>query len=665
MSTPHPPITSRTPLADAARRVHDEANARWRAASENASARSSHGGDFADLIEPVARRLLGEPNAHLSTKTELRYGTHGSLSVKIGGTHQGTWTDHEAGSGGGVLDLIVRERGGDRKDAVEWLKSEFGDIAGRPEPSAGRRPVAVYPYTDEAGELLFEVVRFDPKDFRQRHPDGRSGYVWNIKGVRPVPYRLPDLLEAVALGKPVYVVEGEKDVDRLAKLGVPATCNAGGAGKWRDEFASFFAGADVIILPDNDDAGRDHAEKVAKSLASVAVRVRVAELPDLPRKGDVSDWLDGGGTVEALLDIVERTPPWRPKAATRLPAIRYGDEDTAPPLQWLVKGLLVEGGLSTIYGPPGTSKTFVALDLALHIAHGMEWFGRRTVEGGVLYVSGEGASGMLLRMKAWRQEKGDGTRAPFVLVPSSVNLYDEEGEADVLIDDVKAHGAALGVPIRLIVLDTLSRMIGSGDEDKARDINMVVQRAEQVQRETGAHVLIVHHSGKDRDRGMRGSNALLGAVDASIEVSRHEESGICEGKIAKVKDGSAVAPFKYTLRQSVLGLDEDGEEITSCVIEPTDASPGETKGKRPLSNAEKIALDALDEALLADGVPSPTALVPHGHQAVHIDTWRAHAYRRGIAEGTDEAKRKAFQRVRQSLQTKRIIGIDGDWAWRA
>ena len=87
---------------------------------------------------------------------------------------------------------------------------------------------------------------------------------------------------------------------------------------------------------------------------------------------------------------------------------------------------------------------------------------------------------------------------------------------------MKAHGAALGVPVRLIVLDTLSRMIGSGDEDKARDINMVVQRAEQVQRETGAHVLIVHHSGKDRDRGMRGSNALLGAVDASIEVSRHE-----------------------------------------------------------------------------------------------------------------------------------------------
>ncbi|WP_160140521.1 AAA family ATPase [Blastochloris tepida] len=622
--------------------------------------------DFADRIDQVARRLLGDPNPRHSSRDEWRYGTNGSLSVKVGGEHRGTWRDHETGTGGGVLDLIVRERGGDRKDAVEWLKAEFSDIAGRSEPAGERRIAAVYGYTDEAGELLFEVVRYAPqKDFRQRRPDGRGGHVWNLKDTRIVPYRLPETLEALALGKTVAIVEGEKDADRLAKLGIPATCNPGGAGKWRDEFGALFDGADVIILPDNDDAGRDHAERVAKSLASHAARIRVVELPDLPRKGDVSDFLNRGGTVEALLDIVEHAPPWRPKAVTRFPSIRYGDEDSAPPLRWLVKGLLPEAGLSTVYGPPGTSKTFVALDLALHVAHGRDWFERRTEPGGVLYVSGEGASGMLLRMKAWRQEKGDGTRAPFVPVPSSVNLYDEEGDVDVLIDDVKAHGAALGVPVRLIVLDTLSRMIGSGDEDKARDINMVVQRAEHVQRETGAHVLIVHHSGKDRDRGMRGSNALLGAVDASIEVSRHEESGICEGKIAKVKDGTAVAPFRYTLRQSVLGTDEDGEDITSCVVEPTDASPGESKGKRPLSATEKIALDALDEALLADGVASPTALVPQGYRAVHIETWRSHAYRRGIAEGTEEAKKKAFQRVRQSLQAKRIVGIDGDWAWRA
>ena len=620
--------------------------------------------DFVDLIEPVARLLFGEPNRHLSTKDEWRYGTRGSLSVKIGGPHKGTWNDHEATTGGGVLDLIAREKGGDRKSAADWLKQEFGDIAGRPDPTVDRRVVASYAYTDEHGEPLFEVVRFEPKDFRQRRPDGRGGYVWNLKGVRLVPYRLPELIEDLAQDRTVFLVEGEKDVDRLRALGIPATCNPTGAGKWRDEFSPTLDGADVVILPDNDEAGREHAEKVARSISAHASRIRVVELPDLPRKGDVSDWLKAGGTVEALHDLVDRAPTWRPKTVTRLPVIWYGDEDAAPPLSWLVKGLLVDGGFSTIYGPPGTSKTFLALDMALHVAHGRDWFGRRVAPGAVVYVSGEGGSGMLLRMKAWRREKGDGSRAPFALVPTTVNLFDDTAGAEALIDDVKAHATSLGLPLRLIVLDTLSRMIGSGDEDKARDINVVVQRAEKIQRETGAHVLIVHHSGKDRDRGMRGSNALLGAADAVIEVSRGEGSEFCEGKIVKVKDGSADVPLKYTLRQSVLGSDEDGEDMTSCVVEPTDASPGETRGKPKLTDPARLAWDALDEALIDHGVVQPIASVPNGGRAVSIETWRHHAYRKGIAEGSDEAKKKAFQRVRQSLQAKRMIGIEGEWAWR-
>ncbi|NLH83416.1 MAG: AAA family ATPase, partial [Phyllobacteriaceae bacterium] len=552
--------------------------------------------DFVDLMEPVARRLLGDPNPHLSSKDEWRFGTRGSLSVKVGGPHKGTWNDHEAATGGGVLDLIAREKGGDRKGAADWLKQEFGLADERPEPLRDRRPVATYAYTDENGELLFEVVRFEPKDFRQRRPDERGGFVWNLKGVRLVPYRLPDLIEDLAQDRTVFLVEGEKDVDRLRSLGIPASCNPAGAGKWRDDFSTVFDGADVVILPDNDDAGREHAAKVARSLVGHASRVRVIELPNLPRKGDVSDWLRAGGTVEALHELVDQSPVWRPKTPTRLPVVWYGDEDAAPPLSWLVKGLLVDGGLSAIYGPPGTSKSFLALDLALHVAHGRNWFGRRVTPSAVLYVSGEGASGMRLRQKAWRQEKGNGTRAPFGLMPTSINLFDDDTGAEMLVADVKAHAAALDVPIRLIVLDTLSRMIGSGDEDKARDINVVVQHAEKIQRETGAHVLIVHHSGKDRDRGMRGSNALLGAADAVIEISRHEESGICEGKIVKVKDGSADVPLKYTLRQSVLGVDEDGEDITSCVVDPTDASPDVTRGRPNLTNAEKIALEALDEA---------------------------------------------------------------------
>lgn len=627
--------------------------------------------DFADYIEPVARRLFGEPNRGLSTKEEWRYGTRGSLVVKVGGPNKGTFVDHEAGNGGGVLDLIAREEGGDKRAALDWLRREFPDFAGQPEPAGSHRTVATYPYHDEAGTLLFEVVRREPKDFRQRRPDGAGGYVWSLKGVRLVPYHLPELIEAVSLGHVVFVVEGEKDVDRLRRDNITATCNPAGAGKWRDDFAAFLDGADVVLIPDNDDAGRDHMEKVARSLKGVAARVRVLTLPGLPRKGDVSDWYAAGGTADELHRLAEAAPDWRPSVTTHLPVVWYGQEDAGPAMSWLVKGLLVDGGLSALFGPPGTSKTFVALDLALSIAHGRDWFGRKVRSGGVVYVSGEGGGGMRLRMKAWRQEKGAhsvntlGDPVPFALVPSSVNLFDDDEGALTLIDDIRTLAGQMVTPPRLIVLDTLSRMIGSGDEDKARDINVVVQRAERIQRDTGAHVLVVHHSGKDRDRGMRGSNALLGAVDAAIEITRHE-SGACEGKIAKVKDGGDIEPFRYSLRQSVLGQDEDGEDITSCVIEPTDASPGEAKARPRLTDPERIALEALRTVIIERGQPSPGGDIPHAVTVARIDDWRREAYRRGLTDAdTDEARKKAFQRVRHSLQVKHLIGISGDWAWLA
>src|SRR5690606_16133524 len=118
-----------------------------------------------------------------------------------------------------------------------------------------------YGYKDEKGRLLFEVVRFEPKDFRQRRPDGKGGWIWSVKGVRQVPYHLPQLIEANP-SHPVFIVEGEKDVLRLESLGLVATCNAGGAGKWSDELSKHFADRRVVILPDNDEPGRKHANKV-------------------------------------------------------------------------------------------------------------------------------------------------------------------------------------------------------------------------------------------------------------------------------------------------------------------------------------------------------------------------------------------------------------------
>jgi hypothetical protein len=272
--------------------------------------------DLRPHAEKIARRLLGEPNKRLSTKSQLRFGRNGSLAVEIAGPKRGEWYYHEAGIGGGPWELLTVKGGMTNVAAVEWLRSELGiDLGGK------RRIVTEYDYRDEAGALLFQVCRFEPKDFRQRRPDGKGGWMWQVTGTRQVPYRLPELI-ATPRDTSIFVVEGEKDCDRLAALGLTATCNPGGAAKrgrsgkpaktkWRAELNPFFRSRDVTVVPDNDDAGRDHARAVAANLAPVAARVRILELPALPPKGDLSDWLDGGGTIDELLRLAAEAPDFR------------------------------------------------------------------------------------------------------------------------------------------------------------------------------------------------------------------------------------------------------------------------------------------------------------------------------------------------------------------
>jgi 5S rRNA maturation endonuclease (ribonuclease M5) len=185
--------------------------------------------------------------------------------------------------------------------------------AGQPSGASRKRPIeTIYRYRDAEGRVVFEVVRFkDRKDFRQRRPTGDGRYAWNLKGIEPILYRLTELL-AASKEEVVWLCEGEKDADRLASLGQVATCNPMGAGKWRDHYAATLEGRRVIVLPDNDDPGRDHARQVAGSLVGRAASIKVLELPDLLEKGDVSDFLDAGGTVERLRELVEGVPEWMP-----------------------------------------------------------------------------------------------------------------------------------------------------------------------------------------------------------------------------------------------------------------------------------------------------------------------------------------------------------------
>ncbi len=180
-------------------------------------------------------------------------------------------------------------------------------------PVDNGRIVTTYDYRDERGDLLFQVVRMEPKTFRQRVPKAEGGWSWSVKDVRRVLYRLPELVTG-GPDKAICIPEGEKDVDRLISLGLVATCNPGGAGKWKKEYAEFLRDHSVVVFPDNDDVGQKHADEVARSLMGIAKAVKVVNLPGLPPKGDISDWLDAGGTLEQLSELVQAVPAFHPSA---------------------------------------------------------------------------------------------------------------------------------------------------------------------------------------------------------------------------------------------------------------------------------------------------------------------------------------------------------------
>ncbi|MBI3836046.1 MAG: DUF3987 domain-containing protein [Planctomycetes bacterium] len=201
--------------------------------------------------------------------------------------------------------------------ALEIQSSELFANSANNQLSPKRTIAAVCAYRDENKSLLFEIVRFKPKSFKQHRPDGKGGYSWNTRGVRRVLYRLPELIAALA-GSWIFIVEGEKDADRLASVGIIATTNSGGAGKWSTVDGNVLHERRICLLPDNDPAGIIHMHDVARQLEGKAREIRIVELPNLASKGDVSDWLDAGHTVDELVQLLEQAPVYTSESAEPL-----------------------------------------------------------------------------------------------------------------------------------------------------------------------------------------------------------------------------------------------------------------------------------------------------------------------------------------------------------
>jgi len=204
--------------------------------------------------------------------------------------------------------LLKCQAGCETRAVVAALGLSMSDLFAEPKPNgngAGRRIVATYDYTDEAGKLLFQVVRYDPKDFRQRRPDGKGGWIWNLERASRVLYNLPAVLKA----KAVLVLEGEKDVEAARGLELVATCNPHGAGKWRPEYSESLRGKRVAVICDADAPGRFHVAQVAGSLFGKVEALKVLELPG---SKDLSEWVECGGTRETLVDLIKSAPEWKP-----------------------------------------------------------------------------------------------------------------------------------------------------------------------------------------------------------------------------------------------------------------------------------------------------------------------------------------------------------------
>ena len=259
---------------------------------------------------------------------------------------------------GAVGDFFVfyarlRRLDGNFPAVLRAICDEFGIAASGPNPAPRPAPepqpvasprgriAAVYDYRGADGRLLYQVLRLEPKSFRQRRPDGKGGWVWNLDGVERVLYRLPDISAA----DEVWLVEGEKDADALASLGFHATTAPGGAGKWLDQYTEALAGKLVFILPDNDPPGREHARKVGQALFGKAREVRIVELPGLPEKGDASDFIAACANpeeaAERLRTLAAAAPGFAPEPEPKIEAAEPTKPKAPEPAafpEWVMAG---------------------------------------------------------------------------------------------------------------------------------------------------------------------------------------------------------------------------------------------------------------------------------------------------------------------------------------
>ena len=558
----------------------------------------------------------------------------------------------------------------------EPKRRNFRVIEGAAAKPRDKKIVAAYDYNDDAGELLYQVIRYEPKDFRQRRPDGNGGWIWNLDK-RRVLYRWPELVKYP--DATVFLCEGEKDADRVASLGHCATTVA--SGKWTDECIQALAGRDVIILEDNDDAGREKSIAAAQLLHGKAKAIRVVALPDLPEGEDVSDWLDADpARGEKLPDVCFDVREWSPGEADLTGAFAFVGEAPATPPRELIKKLLPADGVVITGGQSSAGKTFLDIHKAVCLATGLPFFGRKIVERvGTVFVAAEGRALLPNRFAAALKRIEVTEKLPIAWIRQLPDFSTAEGiklfirqlkEMDKRFQD--SFSARLGQ----FSVDTIAASFGMKNEDDNAEATRVCNILRTIGEETATLAHAVHHYGKNPESGLRGASAFKGSAESILGVLADIDplSGRASNRelvCAKARDGEQGPVSPFNLEFVELGLDEDDEAYGSCCVVPVDGQSRFDKAK-VRSKGQRTVQDAINEVLDGKGKTITPRAGMASVKAAKVSDIREefnHRYVVGEADPKKSAdtKRMAFKRALDGLSVSEFgagTAEGADWIWK-
>lgn len=333
----------------------------------------------------------------------------------------------------------------------------------------------------------------------------------------------------------------------------------------------------------------------------------------------------------------------------------------------LIDGLLLEGSLSLLVGESGSLKSFLAVDMSMAIArHAETWCGRAVSGGPVIYIPAEAGKSFANRVVAYRNFNGlEDANIPFAIVKSasSIDLCDSNGDTGLLIDLIQQAASQFGAPVKLIVLDTVSRALNGADENSSRDMGALVANLDRISDETDTAVLGIHHPGKDLSRGPRGHSLLHAAVDTEIEIKADKDSGSSTARVSKQRDLPTEGNFEFRLEVVEIAKSANGRALTSCVV--TDLKNAEPSAPRiKLTSKQRLALEVLRNVIIDHHQPAPAGPhYPPNATVVPVDLWRDCLFKAGVLDKNASNPRQPFKRIKDTLTEKGLIREWSDLLW--